>query len=1022
MAHLRLSLLGSLQMTLDGQALVEFESDKARALLIYLALAPGCAFRRETLGAMLWPEHDETSALQNLRKTLHRLRQTLRDGDPTREPFLHVTPHTVAFNAASQFDIDITIFQQALAATKRHRHRRRTGCRVCADRLTRAMTLYRGDFLAGFALRDSPPFDEWCSAQREGAHVQALDALGHLVTYHEERHDYVAASEYARRQLELEPWLEAAHRQLMRVYWFGGRRTAALAQYEQCRQILAREWGVAPEAETLALYEQIRNGQAPALADAFPSIARHFPARRSSFVGREAELAQLSDQLQDPACRLLTITGPGGSGKTRLAVEVSLGEAAAFLDGACFVSLAPLLSGDLLAPTLAQLLGVPVPSGGDVKARVFAWLRNREMLLLLDNFEHLTADALVVSELLDRCPHVSILTTSREPLRLYGEHVFPLSPLPVPPTGETGQAKQMADLAAFASVELFVQRSRAVAPAFRLSDTNASVIGEICRRLDGLPLAIELAAAWAGQYPPQEMLGRLKQSVALLPPGSRDLPPRHQTLAQTIGWSYDLLTPMEQALFRRLAVFAGGFDAISAEAVCNADGAFGPDTRDVLAALVDKSLVYCVGGTDEGQADARGPRYDLLETLREYARLRLEDSGEVAAVRQWGLTYFTALAEEAETKLTSAERPTWLGRLDIEQNNLRAVLTWAIESAPVGALRLATALGTMWEVRLPLFIGGEILGRAVDRAPDAPPSLRAKALYWVGRMALRQGQLRPAQAELAESLDLYRGLGDRRGLALTLSDLGSVLMWQGKYSEAETALEESLAIRREFGEAWWIAQTLNNLGMTRYRCGDYDAASSNFAECLQYFRQTGAEMPLAWPLGGLGQLALGAGDYAAARPLLQESADIWRRHKFAWALAYRLNDLGLLSWLMKDYAAARRIHAESLAISREIGDERGLAFALEGLARVTAAEGDSLHAAALVGAAAARWDTSGATLSRLEQGVHESLVERLRGELGKARLQAALSEGRAMSVEQLPLGAEPDNQVHLPQQQGEGNQ
>lgn len=1007
MAHLTLSLLGSIQMTLDGHALA-FESDKARALLIYLALAAGRPIRREALGALFWPEHDETSALQNVRKTLHRLRQTLRDGDATREPFLLVTPQAVEFNVGSDFALDVALFQALLAETLRHRHRRLAGCRACAERLARALDLYRGDFLAGFTLKDSPAFDEWCALQREHLHGQALDALGHLAAYHEQRGEYTMASEVVRRQLELEPWLETAHRQLMRVLWASGRRAAALAQYEQCRTILDREWGVAPDAETRALYAQVRDG---ALAPTLPvplSRARHVPPRPTSFIGRETELAQLADWLQDPDCRLLTITGPGGSGKTRLAAEAAQREAVAFQDGACFVSLAPLTAGDLLAPTLAQLLEIPVPTGADVKARVLAWLRDREMLLVLDNFEHLVADALVVSEFLEGCPRASILVTSREALRLYGEHILALAPLPVPAPAENGTMRRAAEVAPFPSVELFVHRSRAVAPSFQLSDANAGVVAEICRRLDGLPLAIELAAARAGAYAPRELLALLHRSFALLPPGARDLPPRHQTLTQTIEWSYNLLAPLEQTLFRRLAAFAGGFDAESVEAVCNADGALGRQARDVLAALVDKSLVYCLDVTGEAQVEGRGARHDLLETIHEYAQLRLDESGEMAALRQSHLAHYTALAEEAEAKLTSAERPRWLGRLDVEQNNLRAAVAWAIEAAPVGALRLATALGTMWEVRLPLFIGGEILQSALGRAVDAPPVLRAKALYWVGRMALRQGHLRYAEAELTESLTLYRALGERRGLALTLNDLGSVLMWQGRYTEAEAAFAESLIIRREFGEAWWTAQTLNNLGMTHYRCGDYAAALRDFEECLEHFRQTGAEMPLAWPIGGLGQVALATGDYAAAQRLLEESASIWRRHKFAWALAYRLNDLGLLAWLSGDLAAAQRIHAESLAISREIGDERGLAFALAGLARVAAAGGDASAAAHLLGAAAARWEASGATPSHVELGPHESTLALVRAQLGEARWRQAWSAGRTMSLEQLAGDARPD--------------
>lgn len=641
MPQLALSLLGLVQIALDDQPLTGFESDKARALLIYLALHAGLPYRREALGALFWERQDKRHALQNLRKTLHRLRQTVGDHNTASQPFLLVTPQTVEFNTESDYELDVRAFCTLIAETRRHRHRHRETCRACMERLRQAVALYRGDFLAGFTAKDSIAFEEWVAIQRERLHAQALEALHLLATYHERRGEYELACEYARRQLELEPWLEMAHRQLMRILAYSGRRTTALVQYDICRQILARELGVEPEAETTRLYERIRDGDQRTKNQVRPaSLCRNFPAPITPFVGRDAELAQIGEALQNPDCRLLTLVGPGGSGKTRLAVVSAIAEADAFQDGACFVALAHLTAGDLAVRAIAEALDMRLSPDEDLRGEVLAFLRDKEMLLVLDNFEHIMPAALLVSELLQTCPRLTILVTSREALHLYGEQEIPVKPLRTPGLLRGAKDRQAVVLARFPAVQFFVQRLQAICPDFRLSDENAAVIGEICDRLDGLPLAIELAAACARSCPPHEMLMRLRQSLALLPAGARDLPARQRTLWETMEWSHRLLTPQEQILFRRLAVFAGPFTLAMAEATCNADKALGPDITHTLAALVDKNLVRLVT-TEDGAYDGRSTlNYEMLETIRAYAWERLKAAGEVQTACRWHLALF----------------------------------------------------------------------------------------------------------------------------------------------------------------------------------------------------------------------------------------------------------------------------------------------------------------------------------------------------------------------------------------------
>ena len=987
MPRLSLALLGPFHLTLDGRPAPSLATDKARALLAYLAVEADRPHRRESLAGRLWPDLPEARALHNLRQTLLHVRQGLAEDEA--HPHLLVTAKTVQFNRADAAHLDVAVFTGLLAACERHAHTRLERCAECVARLEQAAALYRGDFLEGFSLRDTVLFEEWLLVQRERLHRQALDALAHLAAAYEARGQFDQAQAAARRQLALEPSREVAHRQLMRALALAGEREAALAQYETCRRALADELGVPPTDKTTALYERLKRGQ--------PLVWLHnFPARLTSFVGREAELAQLGEALQDPRCRLLTLTGPGGSGKTRLAVEVAAAEAITFPDGACFVSLGPLVAASQLPGALVKALGLPAAPSQDPFAQALAFLRDKAMLLILDNFEHLLSAAPLVTDLLAACPGVTLLVTSREALRVRGEREFTVAPLPTP--GVTPDRPVTVEtLRGVPSVALFVHRSQAGQPGFDLDAGNALAVAQICDRLDGLPLAIELVAARVKLLQPAEIQARLHSALAFLPAGERDLPPRQQTLWATLEWSHSLLTPTEQTLLRRLAVFPGGFTVDAVEAGCNADGALGGDALNALAGLVNKSLAYRVRRRGEAEAETR---YAMLATVREYADLKLREAVEAEATLRHRLDYYVRLAEASEKGLNTAERPLWLARLDAEQVNLQTALEQAYDTDPTLGLRLATALGTLWEVRVRLFTGRQALERALARGGAAPAALRAKALYWLGRLGLRQGQLRAAQAELGASLALYRELGDRRGVALALNDLGSVHHWRGDFAAAQACLTESLALRQELGEVWSIAQTLTNLGITAFRAGDYPAAQAHFEACQRAFEQTGAAMPLAWPLGGQGEVALARGDYAEAERLLEQSAALWRTHRFNWALAYRLNDLGLLRWLQGQFEAARAVHHEALTIAQEIGDARGLTFALEGLARVAAAQADAGTALALFASAEAQRGLVGTALGVFERDLHTRLVEQLRAALGETAAAEAWRRGGGLSVEQ----------------------
>ncbi|HYN89854.1 MAG TPA: BTAD domain-containing putative transcriptional regulator, partial [Ardenticatenaceae bacterium] len=520
------------------------------------------------LATLLWPEQTERAARDNFRQALSNLRQVIDDRVAT-PPFLLITRETVQFNGASDHWLDVAAFDALLAACKKHRHRRPLGCRQCAEWREQAVALYRGPFMSQALPSDSIELEEWALLMREWLHRLAVEALTELADFHERRGAYRQARDYAWRQVELEPWREEAHRQLMRLLVASGERSAALAQFERCRRALAEELGVEPMAETLALYRQIREGHLVPEPPRAPPV--QVPAPPTPLVGREGELARLAGLLADPPVRLVTLVGTGGVGKSHLALALADTLRHDFEDGVFFVALAAIRDQALVGPAIAQALGIREAPGQAPIETLKAALQAKQLLLLLDNFEQVTPAAALVAELLAGCPQLTVVVTSREALHVRGEHLFPVPPLAAPflahVSEPAGPGEEWEALAAYPAVRLFAARAQAARPSFALAPGNDRAIAAICARLDGLPLAIELAAARIRFFAPDELLSRLERRLTLLVGGPRDLPARQQTLRDTIGWSYDLLEPSEQRLFAGLAVFAGGCTLEAAEEV-----------------------------------------------------------------------------------------------------------------------------------------------------------------------------------------------------------------------------------------------------------------------------------------------------------------------------------------------------------------------------------------------------------------------------------------------------------------------
>lgn len=737
--------------------------------------------------------------------------------------------------------------------------------------------------------------------------------------------------------------------------------------------------------------ERIFQLTAAGLAADFPPLRalgerRHnLPVAPTAFIGRDKEIAALRDLLRRPHTRLVSLTGPGGVGKTRLGLQAAAELLDDYRDGVFFVELAPLPSPELVAPTLAKVLGLRESPSRPLFEVVREYLGDREALLVLDNFEHLLPAASQIADLLAGCPRVKALVTSRAILHLDCEQQMGVPPLSLPDSAGTGSA---GDLARSEAIRLFLERARSIQLGFEIGPANACAVAEICRRLDGLPLAIELAAARVKILSPAEILARLREPLAVLTVGSRNLPPRQQTLRQTIAWSHDLLDAEEQRLFRRLAVFAGGCTLLAAETVASADALTG------LASLVDKSLLH---RSERDQGDE--PRFVMLETLREYALERLDQAGETPVLRARHADWYLALAEQAEPGLIGAPQAIWLGRLQQDYDNLRAALRWLVEHGPADhGLRLAAALGRFWRAHGYI---GEVRGQLqtlLAQPAAADQSARAKALHVASWLAREQADYDEARTLAEESLAVYRALADPRGIGWALIDLAFVARYQADYGRTRALLEESLPPLREAEDREGIAVSLGNLGFIARDEGNAGVAEAHLQASLALWQKLGDPIGTGWTLSALGIVARGDGRRDLARARLDQALAVWREIGDRQNQANVLGTLAALARDAGDCERAATLLGESLAILREVGDRRAIAFVLEGFAGLAAARGEAARAITLgVAARVARGVIGAPAPPAWAAELEETLKRGVAGLPAEAAVEAE-RRGRAMSM------------------------
>jgi predicted ATPase/Tfp pilus assembly protein PilF len=687
-------------------------------------------------------------------------------------------------------------------------------------------------------------------------------------------------------------------------------------------------------------------------------------------------VAEACDLLMLDGARLLTLTGPGGAGKTRLALQVAVQLLDGFADGVFFVPLAAIDEERLVPGTIARALGIGEEGGEPVEGRLVDYVRERQLLLVLDNFEQVLAAAPFVADLLAAAPRLQLLVTSRSLLRLSAERELPVPPL--------AQAE---------ALELFVERAQAADPRFQITDENAPAVAAICARLEGLPLAIELAAARTKLLPPDALLARLRESLDLLSGGAHDMPERHRTLRAAVAWSHEHLEPAEQRLFARLGVFVGGWTVEAAEAVCGA-GESSTAVLDGLESLASHSLLR----RDERPGD---PRFLMLETIRDFARERLAESDEGDALRERHAWYFAELAESAFRELAGPRQDAWLDRLDCELDNLRAAVAWSLEQpTPEVALRVLGSTVRFWEARARFEEVRGWLDTALPRSEAVDPLVRARAARLGGRLGLFQSDFERAIPLYEQALQLFDQAGDDEGRVLALTELAWMTIMRGDLERGREMCEEGLEAARALGDPGLVGNALNNLAVALGEAGDVERASELFAEALEARRKVGDPRGEAIALGNLGVSQLREGKYDRAQETLTEAVELTRGFGDPIPLAYSIGMLGWARLLGGDVEDAEGLFRESLRMRLETGEKRFTADNLEGLGAVAAAQDRPHRAARLFGAADALLTSIGAALSPADREVQAPFLERARKALGDEEWEAALASGRELGMDE----------------------
>ncbi len=981
--QLTLSLLGPFQVELDGDVLNHFPTDKVRALLAYLSMEADRPHRRDTLAGLLWTEWPNRQARRNLRKSLYWLRQTLdnhRAG--ISDELLTITRQTVQLNEGT-FTLDVAYFLRLLTESDSHAHLSLGQCPVCLDRLTKAVGLYKGEFLTGFSLADAHSFEEWLLVKRERLQQQVLNTLSSLTAAYEQRQDHEKVQEYAAQQLVLEPWREEAHRQLMRALVLNGQRNEALAQYGNCQRILEDELGVEPTHETTTLYEQIRSGafkrqiksvdhdtkvasgnsqlnleqssknrgfssfrstkdnqsslasttskrdsssvklessiqqnrviSSSHVTERQPNLQtqaaplHHFSVQFTPFVGRQTELAQSIDYLLNPACRLLTLCGPGGMGKTRLSIQVGKQIASRLpsYSGIYFISLAEVDSPELVISALVNCLGIPLKGAISAKAQLMSYLQNKRILLVMDNFEHLVNGADLLIEILSHAPNVKMLISSREPLNIRAEWRLILDGLAYPEGEQINNKAQgqfssnLSDreksfdlISSYSAIQLFVQAAARIRPDFSPTEKEQAAIVRICQLIGGTPLAIEIAAAWIRMYECEAIAEEIARNLDLMVTPLRDMPSRHRSMRAVFDHSWRLLSPIEQQALAQISVFRGGFSMRAALAITDA-------TPLEFAALLDKSLLR----------RTLGGRLEIHELLRQFSAEQLGNATD--HIRQQHSAYYMSFLEQRTTSLQGGKQQKALTEIDQELKNCGIAWEYAVSQKNIAMIgKGLEGLFHFYDIRS-RFQEGELIFREA-----------------ANNLIINQ----PVNQTQRDSAMIKAKLDARRGW---------FTFHLGRTKQSWSLLQNSLALLRELEIKDDILFNLNYLGALARHSGQYERTQDYLSEALDIAQTVDNKLSASIALNILGQVASLQGQYEKARELCRQSLQMKRLIGDRWGMTFSLTYLGRVQLMLGEYKEAKELFQESMTISEIFGDRRGIAFSLFNLGNVAKAQGET---------------------------------------------------------------------------------